>query len=57
MMPTGFVAEIMVESHDAMHLGTRQIERVSDDRYRVAADKTVFFLQCVQNREHRAFEP
>ena len=35
-MPTGFMAKIMVESHDAMHLGTRQIERVSDDRHGVA---------------------
>ena len=52
-----FTAKIMIEGHDAMHLGAGQIKRVRDERHRGGADTTELFLQAVQDRKHGAFKP
>jgi hypothetical protein len=42
----------MIEGDDPMHLGARQVERVSDKRYRGLGDAAEFFLERMETGQH-----
>ena len=48
-------AEIVVEAHDAVHLGARQVQRFGDHRDRFGMDVAERRLQGVQDRQRGAF--
>ena len=57
-MPAGrMAAVIMVEGDDAMHLGPGDVQRLGDDRQRFLRHMAEFFLDAVQDRQKRAFQP
>ena len=54
-MPAGrCAAEIVVEGDDAVHLGARQVQRLGDQRHRLAVDVAELLLDGVQDRQQRA---
>src|SRR5690606_13440392 len=49
----GGVAEVVVEGHDAVHVGPGQVELLGHDRHRGGVDVTELRLDAVQDRKQR----
>ena len=50
-------AIVMIEGDDAVHLGPRDVQRFGDHRQRFLRHIAELFLDAVQDRQKRAFQP
>ena len=48
-------AEVVIEGHNAMHFGARDVERFGDQRFGSFVDVAELLLQRVQDRQQRTF--